>query len=335
MFQPVDEYINLDDDLWKTVSDAMEIYNFAGRHYEFVTGVSAEQVVLYSHKTIEENGLDDPTELWEKGEWNWDTFKKILMDYVDFDNSCYGLDGFWAEKALFLSAGVPAVSTTEDGHLKTNLMDPTVEKAMNFEYDLFNNGLVIDRSLFDWSEQPQFMSEGKELFYIVGSWHIGAAPETWATKMDPTDVRMVPVPSPADSDRNWQSATLDGWCLCKGAANPKGVARFAECVLLSNSDEKAIEINDQKYRDDYGWSDELIETNKKINEIARQNPVVDLATGVSADVASITTDGGDQIGLRAALHGYDWATNRETIAGVVEQLVQEADDKITAMSSAS
>lgn len=208
MFQPVDDYIDMDSELWTDVKDAMEIYNFNGKHYEFVNSVSAEAVVIYNKQTIEENGFDDPWELYQAGEWNWDTFTSMLQQFCDPDNDQWGLDGFWAEKALFLSAGVPSV-TSENGSLKTNLMDATVEKAMNFQYDLYNKGLIMDRSLFDWQEQPAFMGEGRELFYIVGAWHVQSNPDTWATGIAPENLGLAPVPSPAGSDP-YQGATLDG-----------------------------------------------------------------------------------------------------------------------------
>ncbi len=329
MFQPIDDYIDMDSDIWSDMKSAMEIYNFNGKHYEIVTSVSAEQVVIYNKQTISENGLEDPWELYQAGKWNWDKFTSMLESYVDPEADCYGLDGFWAEKALFLSAGVPSV-TSVDGTLTVNLMDATVEKAQNWLYELYNKGLVINREMFDWHEQPQFMGEGKELFYIVGAWAINTDPETWTTKIPPENLGIAPVPSPAGSDP-FQAATLDGWVLCKGAANPQGVAMFGECTRLASKNEQAIAIADQKLRDDAHWSDELIAINKEINKLAEQYPVVDLATGVSTDVASLTTDGGDNVGLRAAMHGVEWATNRDEIAGVVETLVKEVDDQIKAL----
>lgn len=329
MFQPIDEYVDIDSPLWSGVRDAMEIYNFNGKHYELVTSVSAEQIVIYNKQTISENGLDDPWELYQEGKWNWDTFTSMLESYVDPEADCYGLDGYWAEKALFLSAGVPSVQSV-NGTLQVNLLDPTVEKAQNWMYDLYNKGLVINREIFDWAEQPQFMGEGKELFYIIGSWAVNTDPETWTTKIPPENLGIAPVPSPAGSDP-YQSATLDGWVLCKGAANPMGVVMYGECTRLASENDEAIAIADQKLRDDAKWSDELIAINKEINKLAQQYPVVDLATGISTDVASITTDGGDNIGLRAAMHGTDWATNRDQIAEVVEVLVKEVDDQLKAM----
>lgn len=328
MFQPVDDYIDMNSAIWQNTKDAMELLNFGGKHYEFITTVTAEAVVIYNKATIEANGLDDPWDLYEAGEWNWDTFKQMLHDFVDEDSDQWGLDGFWAEKALFLSAGVPSVQSV-DGNLVCNINDATVEKAMNYQYDLYTNGLVFPREQFAWSEQPSFMGEGRQLFYICGAWTVQAAPETWSTAIDPEDLGLAPVPSPADSDP-WQGATLGGYALCKGAQNPEGVALFAECQIIGSNDESAVAISDRKAMDDYGWSQELIDKNKAINEIARQYPIVDLATGCSTDIASLTTDGGDTIGLRAALHGVDWATNREAIADTVIMLVDEVDQNVKA-----
>ena len=288
-------------------------------------------MVLYNKETIESNNFDDPWELYKEGKWNWDTFKDMLLDFVDEEADQYGLDGYWAEKALFLSGGVPSVSS-EDGSLKVNLMDPTVEKSQNFLYDLWSNNLVINREVFDWAEQPQFMGEGKELFYIVGAWAVQADPETWSTKIPPEHLGIAPVPNPADAEHPWQASAMDnGFLLCKGAANPQGVALYAMCNRFSATNDDAIAIADQKAIDDFHWSEELIAVNKEINDLARQYPVVDLATGVSTDVASITTDGGDNVGLRAAMHGVDWTTNREEISGVVEMLVAEVDGQLKAL----
>ncbi|MBQ5331443.1 MAG: extracellular solute-binding protein [Oscillospiraceae bacterium] len=330
MFQPVDEYIDIDSELWKDVKPAMEIYNFNGKHYELVNSVSAEQVVLYNKQTIEEHGFDDPWELYEEGNWNWDTFTQMLEDFVDEDNEYYGLDGWYNEKALLLSAGVPSV-TSENGRLKVNLNDPTIEKAMNWQYELNQKGLVLDLAKFDWSVNPQFMGEGKELFYLIGIWGVTGAPEVWESQIPPEQLGIAPVPSPKGSDP-YQSATLDGWVICKGAANPEGVAILAECTRLANTNDEAVAIGDKKLMEDAGWSEELLAHNKEINELAAKYPVVDLATGVSTDVASLTTDGGAEIGLRAAFHGIDWATTRDTISDVVVMLVDEVDQQLESMS---
>ncbi len=100
MFQPIDDYIDLDSELWQQFSNAMDVFEFNGKHYQFVTNVYAEQVCLYNKATIEENGFDDPWELYENGEWNWDTFREMLLQFVDEDSGKYGLDGWYNEKSI-------------------------------------------------------------------------------------------------------------------------------------------------------------------------------------------------------------------------------------------
>ncbi len=328
MFQPVDEYVDLNSEIWQQSAAAMELYNFGGKHFSFVTGVTAEEVVIYNKATIEANGFDDPWELYKAGNWNWDTFKTMLEEFVDEENDQWGLDGYWSENSLLLSAGTPLVGTN-DGQLVCNYNDATVEKAMNYQYDLFNAGLVFPREQFNWAEQPAMMGEGRQLFYLVGAWHVKADPATWATTIPAEDLGIAPVPSPAGSDP-YMAATVGGFALCKGATNPQGVALYAECNIVGGNDEGAIAISDRKMKDDYQWSDELIAIEKEINDLARQYPVVDLASGCSTDIAGYTTQGGDNVGTRAALHGTDWATTRETYADAVIMLVDEVNTELQA-----
>ena len=46
MFQPVDDYIDMNSAIWQNTKDAMELLNFGGKHYQFVTGVTAEQLLF-------------------------------------------------------------------------------------------------------------------------------------------------------------------------------------------------------------------------------------------------------------------------------------------------
>ena len=63
-----------------------------------------------------------------------------------------------------------------DGQLVCNLNDPGMEKEMNFQYELFTDGLIFPREQFSWAEQPQMMGEGRQLFYIVGPYAIRSDP---------------------------------------------------------------------------------------------------------------------------------------------------------------
>lgn len=326
MFQPVDDYININDSIWKNTKKAMETYNFGGDHFMLVTDVKADALVYYNTATIKKYGLKDPWKLYENGEWNWNTFKSMLKKFVDEDKERYGLDGWWSESALLYSAGTPVVKQTK-GHLVSNLKSKTVKKAMDYQYGLYKDGLVMNREMFSWSDQPQMMSDGRQLFLIGGTWMINDAPEGWYHSIPPNNLGVVPVPSPKGS-KPYQAAQLDGYVLCKGAENPEGAARLAECGIIAAYDKNARKLERQKKMTYCGWTSKIADKIDKINALARKYPVTDLVEGCSTDIASVTTQGGDMVGMRAALHGTEWSDTRDYIADAIEMLVDEVDDNL-------
>lgn len=323
MFQPVDDYMDLSSDTWANVKEAMECYNFGGKHYMFVTNVRANYYVYYNTDTIEANGFDDPWELYKEGNWNWDTFKNMLADFVDEDNDKWGIDNWFSELALLYSAGVPAISVV-DGQLNCNLSDPTFESAMNFQYDLKKSGLVFPRDQYDGNIQPEMMGDGRQLFWIGGYWEAEGDPSVWGTKIPADKLGFVPTPSPAGSDP-YQAATLEGYVLCKGASNPVGVARFAECTAVAVNDPEAVAIADRKTMDDSKWSPELLAKFKEINDLAKKYPVVDLYAGCSGDISTSS----DTL-IKAAMGGTDWATTRETYEDTLHTLLEEENTQLSA-----
>jgi hypothetical protein len=333
MFQSIDQYINLDDPIWDPVRAGMEAVNFGGKHYEFVTGVNSRFVLAYSANTIEENGLEDPYEQWQAGEWNWDTFKASLLDFVDEENDMHGLDGWWFERGLFGSIGVPVVGT-DNGQLVCNLNSPEIEKVSNFGYDLYQNGLILDKSLFSWSIHPEYMGEGKELFFIVGFYEFTQVPEVWPEKIAPEDLRIVPVPGPADYDTPYTVTRIDGFSLLKGATNPAGVAAYTYCSILAADNDDVAAVARRQMQTDYQLSDIVLDANDAINQIAADNPRVEYAAGSSNDIMQLTTDGGETVGIRAAFHGTDWATTREAISDSVYLLVEEVNTALQAAVAA-
>ncbi len=323
-FQPVDDYIGRESAVWEKYADAMEFYNFKGKHYKLVTNVSADTLVIYNKETFRQNKLKDPYKLWKEGNWNWNTFKACLMKFTEADEEHYGLDGWFYEKALFLSAGKPLVNSSK-GNLVSNIESSAVEKAMDYAFDLYENGLIMDKSEFQWAEQPQLMGEGKELFYIAGSWAVEDEPDAWPVKISPEDIGMVPVPSPKGS-KNYMSAYIEGLCLCIGAENPGGAAQFAECKALESVSKTEISARNKTAREKYKWPEELISVYNEINAAARKYPVADLANGISADVQDLIY--GEEI--YAPFRGTEW--KKEDMAYLFDWLVSDADDSLGGLS---
>ena len=321
-FVPVDDYVDWTLPAWQYVKQGMEMFEFGGKHFMFVTGLESRVQCWYNKKTIEDNGYDDPWELWEAGNWNWDTFKEMLIDFSDPDNDMIGLDNWFYSAALYMSCGVTGVSS-KDGHLVNNLKDPTLAKAMDFGYELYQNGCIIDWNKYEWTTQLQKMGDGSELFDITGYWQFTMAPELWEARIDPEYLDVVPVPSPAGSE-TFAQATPTGFQLCKGTRNPEGVALYSLCNIAAAMDKDAEAISDRQARDDYGWTQDTIDHLKVVHENARLHPVYEIASGVSSQVAGYVTADSNQ-GVRAPFAGYPWSEQLDTIFIPVDTLVSEAD----------
>lgn len=323
MTQSYDQYIDWENPLWQSVKDLNDMFEIGDSHYLMACQATAGYVVYYNKNTIEANGFDDPKELYENGEWTLDKFKEMLMAYVDTENEQYGLDGWFNCTPLYLASGTPSISLT-DGKLVNNMTDAAFERAMLYQADLNKNGLVLDKSLFDWNPQIQFIGEGKELFYIGGLYEIESAPEIWTEKFgNVEDVFFVPIPKDEDADKYYYNAEIDCYNLCKDAGNPEGAVRLMECVIASYSDENAVAINNEKHKNDYGWTDEMIEMKDEVTRLTKENPVRDIYGGMSDEVSSLVSDAVNQ-----AIQGGDWYSSRDSIYETVNAYIEDANSKI-------
>lgn len=325
MFVSVDDHVDFSSELWSEVKDVNDKLMWKDKHYIMCTSLNADNTaVIYNKKTIDEYGLDDPAELFAKGEWTWDSFQSMLKDYVDPESGLYGIDGYWTEAALSMTTGVPYVGLKE-GKLVNNLKDSNLERVQNYMADLYKMGAVIDKSLFNWNEQPQLLGEGKELFYPCGLWALYKTKADWG-KTFGDDAFFVPMPKDPKADKHYIPANLEGYFMVKGGKNPEGVAKFAECKRLTIANKRINEIATQQLVDDYGWSQEMIDMKFKMADMALENPVFDFYTGVTDDIKTILDSG--EFGIRASLQGgVSWAETIGAAHDTIDQLIKDENDK--------
>ncbi len=321
-FEAFDGYVDFDSQIWSGVKDLNDYFELNGKHYLIAVQATSGQVVYYNRNTIEAFGFDEPADLLEEGKWDWDAFKNMLLDFCDTESDQYGLDGWFNEQPLMLTSGVPSVEL-KDGKLVHNFFSPEIERSMTFMNDLFNNGLVADKNLFNWTTHIEYIGEGKELFYISGLYEINSSPDIWTkTFGQPEDVMFVPLPKDPSADNYYMPAGIEAYMLCKGAQNPEGVMRFMECCIAASSDERTIQIGIDKQKNDYGWTDEMVEMSAKITEMTAENPMYDIHAGCPTDMYNLIDSG--EFGIRASfINGTDWAVTREALVDAVQVYIDD------------
>lgn len=325
MFVPYDDYLDLDSELWADVKDANNSMIWDGKHYVAAVEVTSDNcAIIYNRKTIDENGLDDPAELFEKGKWDWDAFQGMLSEFVDTSNEHYGIDSWYFEAGLSASTGVPYIGL-EDGKLVNNLRNEAIEDYQNWMYDLWQSDYIaLGVGDYGWTSRDYYIGEGKLLFYPCGLWTLGTEKSQWS-KTFGEDVFFVPVPKYEKADEYYIPASINAYCFVKGGHNPEGVAKFLDCFRFSKVCEGAQEISDQQFIDDYEWTDEMIEMKNKMNEMALENHSFDFYNGISADVTSVLDS--SEHGVRAASRGVPWSESVNSIYDQVQNYIDEINGK--------
>lgn len=325
MFIPVDDYVDFNSELWSDVKELNDLFMWNGKHYTFANNTTGDNcVIIYNRDTIEEYNLDDPAELYAQGKWDWNAFKRLLSEYCDAENSLYGIDGFWSESALSKTTGVPYIGL-ENGRLVNNLKNKALERVQSFMYELNTSGYVLDKSQFSWKEQPAFIGEGKELFYPCGLWAIYKEKAQWG-KTFGENAFFVPMPKDPEADAYYVPAGLDGYMLCRGSKNPEGVAAFASCKRFAIMNEALNDIGEGQLRDNYGWSEEMIEMSNECNRLAAENPVYDFYKGVTKDIETILDSA--ENGIRGSLSlGNKWNELVDASYDTIEALMNEVSSK--------
>lgn len=322
MFVPADDYIDFESPLWKDVKEVNDSIMWDGKHYTAVAQMTGDVVAtVYNRKTMQEAGLDDPAELYEKGEWTWDAFQSMLESFVDTDNQRYGIDGWWFEFGLIDTIGVPPIGI-EDGKLVSNLSDPAMERVQNWMYELYQQNLIaIGVGDYGWDARPNYIGEGKLLFYPVGLHELYAKPEIWKAKYG-EDVFFVPMPKDPEADAYYTPAGVEAYSFVKGGQNPEGVAKYLDCKRFCILDEESCAIADSIFMDDYGWTEEMVEMRTEMNRLASENPVIDISRGVSNDCGKVIDDN-----LRLSSRGIPWNETYDSIYATVQTYIDEINEE--------
>ncbi len=318
IFQPFDEYLDFDSDLWKDSKSVNDAFVFNGGHYVAATAAEPQYVCIYNPKTIEAAGLEDPAELFANDQWTMSKFKEMCVQFTDASKEQYGVSGWWIASSLNDACGYPLI-TMENGKLVSNIEKPEVAAVQDFMYGLGQAGVFCpDRG------RAGGVGDGKTLFFPCGLWSIQNNPESSIEYGDVANggVMFVPMPRMDDSDKYYISSRSDGYHLVAGAKNPKGVVAFLNCMQLCSKETQ--NITEDQLRNDYKWTEEMIAMRATILELCKTNAVFDFSNGVNDALTK-------QLDLKdATTRAYDtkeWSTAASECKAAVQALVDEANSQ--------
>lgn len=137
--------------------------------------VEATYPLGFNVQMIEDAGLEDPRDLWAKGEWTWEKFNEYLTTLTqdtDGDGQIdqYGYCGYEQEtlEQLMMSNGGNIASGTTEG-----LTSPQVGEALQQMYDMYNTMNVCYPYDFDGTPSDSMRNQytqGNVAFFPIAAW---------------------------------------------------------------------------------------------------------------------------------------------------------------------
>ena len=159
-------------------------------------------------------------------------------------------------------------------------------------------------------------------FYPVGLFEFYKEETQWKEKFG-EDAFFVPMPKDPDADKYYTSVGMEAYTLIKGGQNPEGVVKFLECKRFTLLDEETKQIADAQFKNDYNWTDEMIEMQRSMQKLADENPFLDISKGVSGDCEEII-----DTNLRLSAKGVPWSETYDAISPVIDVYIEKANQNI-------
>lgn len=257
VYTPLDDYIDINSDLWKDIKDVAEQFKYNGKHYYFPHQLSANFALNYNALVLQEANLTDPMDLLKKNEWTWSSFEKLLVDWCNKSSDHIGYNGVGA-MAFILTTGKKVVEIKDDT-ITCNLKDQDVTRCMQWLEKLHKNGLTGATEVQTTNtghgsgfESPQeAFVDGNLLFLGMGpTWTYGAAKEALDTKGIDNEMRIVPYPRDDNSDKYYHGIDTFGHLIPAGAPNVKGAVDWITFLRKVTIDPENIAKEKAKAMDD-------------------------------------------------------------------------------------
>lgn len=332
MFDPIDDYVDLNSDIWKSSKTVSDSFIYGGKHYVAAKGVTPRYVCIYNTKTIEDNQLDDPAELYEDDEWTFDKFAEMCEEFTDKTKKKYGLDGYFYSMALNDICGVPLISV-ENGKIVNNLENPRVAKIQEKMYQLQKKDVCFPRSDNGWKprgngDDGDGIGSNLTLFEPIGLYAIENTPEK--TKLFGSikdgEVMFVPMPRMDDDDTYYSSAKVEGYLLCHNAKNPEGFGALMDCFKVAN--DTTEDIYYEQLKNDYQWTDDMIEMRKKVVKLTEEHPVFDFSYGISTDMKDLMENHVNNATMITGGNTMTWTKTVQTYNSTVDKYIADCNQKL-------
>ena len=285
VYEDLTAHRDLTQPQWAGYDVLVEQYAYNGGHYYYpFTANALPNCLIYNKTKFDGLGLDDPKAMYDAGTWTWDSFKNIMIDFMDRDpdavGGVYGLLGH----EIIVSTGTPLIGMQE-GKVVNNMNTAEVERAANYLTDLRKEGLAV-RGDGMWSNESAPLVTGKVAFLGVGQWKI----TDFCKLYKEYEFGFVPFPRDPSADESYYNTTSFGYMVPKGSENVEGAAAFIDIMRRCGTDPELKAVVKESIMNDKQYSEEQYEFLTSFENIAEYNMVLPVSGGISANLTTVLDD---------------------------------------------
>ncbi len=334
MYQPIDDIVDFDSDLWSGVKNTADQYTLNGKHYVAPLSFAASAMLCYDRDVIDSEGLDAPYDLYLNGEWNFSAFHDIMADYVNnapADTTRYGANGFFYQHIVQQTGKTFVTYDPEKNEYASNLMDPDIENAEDFLYNLRKEGLLLD----GWIGSAGDCFNQNCLFYGMGIWAYTG--KTLGPKEE-DHWEVVPMPQYDSNPQKITTSDMIAYMWVKGSTKNDAMKTWFECNRVAQLKPEYQEAGKEKFLENNPyWTEDMYQVT--VDVVSDDYLMLfDYAFGVSSALGDRKQFDGNQCLVDYLYKGATvpdengnqktWASIREEYGPTVDSNIKELNQKV-------
>jgi hypothetical protein len=229
-----------DDDVF-TTQQVFKSLKFPSQDKTYLWSYYAEDATVYclgfNWTLLQAKGLENPQDLYDRGEWTWDVFLDYCTKMTDLTASTpvYGFTGLWTNHLNgFLRSNGADIAGTKEGGLLSAATGEVLDLWKKLYVDL---KAARPWNADSWEVNNQY-SDGSAAFFTAANWIFNSDNANYGGGMDyPLNYELGVVPYPVGPSGNkdtnvHNSVTGNYFLIPKGVEDPASV--YAAFLALRN-----------------------------------------------------------------------------------------------------
>ena len=210
-------------------------------------------MVYYNKAMFDEAGEPYLTELFEKGEWDWNKLLELAKTLTIDSNKDgtpeqYGL-GFDEPEHILYTTGKHFITFMPDGTARNNIQSPEVARAVAYQVELLQSKTMVP------SNARQSFGEGSVAMCIGHRWYASG----YAKLIKADEVGVAPLPRDPEADKYYTAEEGGGFYVPKGAPNMEGALAACNVFCYVIRSDEYIRGTYENDVENGTWTEELQE----------------------------------------------------------------------------